>query len=131
MAVQSQRAYNIQFDPVQNWVIMKWEGYISSAEFRDGTELMLNLLIKNGTSKVLADVEHMLLIDQKDQEWLIKYFLPRAIQFGFKAIALLKPISMFNRSAIDNISSYISHEISIKVFDNMEKARHWLIETDV
>ncbi|UII31434.1 STAS/SEC14 domain-containing protein [Fulvivirga ulvae] len=130
MAVLSKRAYNIQYDPAQNWVNMKWEGYISSAEFREGTELMLNLLIKNNANKVLADIEHMLLIDKEDQEWLISYFLPRAIRFGFRAIALLKPISTFNSNVIESISSHINQEISIKVFNNIEKARDWLIETE-
>lgn len=130
MTVQSERVYNIQYDPVQNWVNMKWEGYISSLEFREGTELMLNLLIKNNANKVLADIKHMLLIDREDQEWLINYFLPRAVRFGFKAIALLKPISIFNDSAIKQISSNIDQKISIRVFNDMQSAKNWLIETE-
>lgn len=131
MLAQPRQTYNIQFDPSHNWVIMKWEGYISSAEFREGTELMLNLLIKNNAHKVLADIEHMLLIDKEDQEWLINYFLPRAIQFGFKAIALVKPVSTFNLAAIESISSYVNDNINVNLFSNIDEAGNWLKQVDV
>lgn len=39
--------YNIYFDKELDSVVMKWEGYATSAQFREGTELMLNILMHN------------------------------------------------------------------------------------
>ena len=50
--------------------IVSWEGYATSPEFKEGTELMLNTLIKNKLAKVLADIKGMTLIGMDDQQWL-------------------------------------------------------------
>ena len=34
--------YNIYFNQYINSVVMEWDGYATSAEFKEGTELMLN-----------------------------------------------------------------------------------------
>ena len=70
---------------------MEWQGYATSNQFKEGTELMLNTLIKHRSIKVLANIKDMILIGMEDQQWLDTQFIPRAIRFGFKAIALVKP----------------------------------------
>jgi len=84
--------YNIYFDKEINAVVMEWDGYATSKQFKQGTELMLNLLIKNNCSKVLADIKDMKIIAMEDQQWLNEEFLPRATKFGFKAIAIINQI---------------------------------------
>ena len=66
--------YNIYFDKEINAVVMEWDGYASSKQFKQGTELMLNMLIKNNCSKVLADIKDMKIIAMEDQQWLMKNF---------------------------------------------------------
>src|SRR5258707_11475709 len=96
--------YNIYFNEEINSVVMEWDGYATSEQFKEGTELMLNTLIKNNSTKVLADVKDMVLIGMEDQQWLDTNFLPRAVKFGFKAIAIIKPDNYFNKVAIESIS---------------------------
>ena len=106
---------------------MEWAGYATSEGFREGTELMLNTLIKNNCEKVLANIKDMTLIGSEDQQWLDKNFLPRAIKFGFKKIAIVKPSSYFNKVAIETISEKIDKEnITINHFDTVEDATAWL-----
>src|SRR5688572_9500570 len=93
--------YNIYFDPEINSVVMQWNGYSTSRQFKEGTELMLNTLIKNGASKVLADIKEMKIIGMEDQHWLNTDFLPRAINFGFRAIAIINPAYYFNKVAVE------------------------------
>ena len=119
--------YNIYFDEGLNAVIMEWNGYANSLEFREGTELMLNCLIKNNCEKVLADIRGMILIAQDDQKWLENNFLPRAIKFGFKEIAIVKPRAYFNRVAVESVSYRIDKEkLTINFFDSPEEAIQWL-----
>jgi hypothetical protein len=106
---------------------MEWDGYATSSQFREGTELMLNTLIKSNSNKVLADIKGMVLIGREDQLWLDSNFLPRAIKFGFKAIAIIKPDNYFNKVAVENISYKIDREkLAISFFDNFSQAREWL-----
>src|SRR5690349_8978874 len=111
--------YNIYFDRSTNIVVMEWDGYATSRQFREGTELMLNTLIKHDTGKVLADVKDMLMIGMEDQQWLVADFLPRAIKFGFKAIAIVKPDYYFNKVAIESISDRMNEGLALKIFDTV------------
>ncbi|WP_040496435.1 hypothetical protein [Fulvivirga imtechensis] len=124
---ETDKIYQIQFDSQNQWVTMLWEGYVSSIDFREGTEMMLNLLIENRTSKVLANIKDMLLIDKEDQQWLQNYFLPRAMRFGFRTLAIVKPTSYFNLAAIEEISTGIREkEFKIELFDSVKDAQNWL-----
>ncbi|HSZ72688.1 MAG TPA: STAS/SEC14 domain-containing protein [Cytophagaceae bacterium] len=120
-------SYSIYFDEELKAVIMEWDGYSTSNQFREGTEFMLNVLIKNHASKVLADAKDMVMIGMEDQQWMNTEFLPRAINFGFKAIAMIKPDHYFNKVAIESISYKVNKEkLTIRFFDEVEEARQWL-----
>ena len=119
--------YNIYFDAEIDSVVMEWDGYATSAQFKEGTELMLNTLIRHNANKVLADIKDMVLIGMEDQQWLETHFLPRAMGFGFKAIAIIRPEHYFNNVAVENISYKVDKEkLAINFFDNLREAREWL-----
>ena len=123
----SAEIYNIYFDARINSVVMEWNGYATSKQFKEGTELMLNTLIKNNCSKVLADIKDMKIIAMEDQQWLTEEFLPRATKFGFKAIAIIKPDHYFNKVAVETISYTADKDkLTINFFDNTKEARDWL-----
>jgi len=119
--------YNIYFDKDLDSVVMIWKGYSTSEQFREGTELMLNELIYNGSSRVLADIREMVLIGMEDQKWLEMKFLPRAINFGFKQIAIVTPNSHFSKVAVESVSYKVDKEkLTISFFDSREEAVEWL-----
>jgi len=119
--------YNIYFDEAMNAVVMEWDGYATSKQFKEGTELMLNTLIKHHCSKVLADIKDMKIIAMEDQQWLNEDFLPRATKFGFEAIAIIKPDFYFNKVAVETISYKADKDkLTINFFDNTEEAKEWL-----
>ncbi|HXU28577.1 MAG TPA: hypothetical protein VN698_15205 [Bacteroidia bacterium] len=119
--------YNIFFDANLNAVVMEWNGYATSNQFRQGTELMLNTLIKHNCTKVFADIEDMTIIGMEDQHWLESDFLPRAIKFGFKTIAIITPTSYFNKVAIESVSYKIDKEkLTVAFFNNIENGTKWI-----
>ena len=119
--------YNIYFDREIDAVVMEWNGYATSSQFKEGTELMLNTLIQNNSFKVLADIKDMVLIGMEDQQWLNTHFLPRAIKFGFKAIAIIKPDHYFNKIAVESVSYKVDKDkLAINFFDNITEAKEWL-----
>lgn len=125
----AQKTYHIYFDEAHQIVVMEWNGYATTEQFREGTELMLNLLIRHRCTKVLADTRRMTLISMDDQQWLERTFLPRAIQFGFEKIAILLPTSYFNKVAIANISSKIDRKkLNMHFFEAADDAFAWLAD---
>lgn len=119
--------YNIYYDQDLDSVVMIWNGYSTSEQFREGTELMLNELIYNGCSKVLADLREMVLIGMEDQKWLEVRFLPRAIKFGFKQIAIITPNAYFNKVAVESVSYKVDKEkLKLHFFNTREEAVEWL-----
>lgn len=108
---------------------MDWDGYATSAEFREGTEYMLRLLKENGASKVLADIKDMAIIGREDQDYVHFNFLPRAIEAGFRAIAIVRPTSYFNAVAIETMSYRVRKTVvQMRVFGNIDEAREWLLQ---
>jgi hypothetical protein len=125
--MEATKTYHIYFDQSLDAVVMEWEGYATSVQFKEGTELMLNTLIKHGAKKVLADIRDMVLIGKEDQEWLDKQFLPRAFKFGFQALAIIRPDHYFNKVAVETISYKIDQsKLAIQFFDNESDAKKWL-----
>jgi hypothetical protein len=123
----SSEIYKIYFDKDLDAVIMEWDGYATSKQFREGTEKMLEILVQNHATKVLGDIRNMVLIGRDDQEWLNNDFLPRAIRHGFKAIAMLRPENYFNKVAVETVSYKVDKEkLSIQFFEHREKALEWL-----
>jgi hypothetical protein len=124
--------FNVFHDDEHNCVVMQWRGYFTSPEFREGTEKMLDKLIESSSNKVLADVKEMTLIGIEDQHWLENNFIPRAVQYGFRALAILRPESYFNKVAIETVSYKVEQEkLRIAFFDNKDDAVRWLTEQDV
>ncbi len=123
----SAETYDIYYDDNDAYVVMEWNDYSTSEQFRQGTEKMLQLLSEKKASKVLADIRNMLLIGQADQRWLETDFLPRAIREGFKKFAVISPRSYFNKVAIETISEKVDPEVlQIRILDSKEEAVEWL-----
>lgn len=121
------KVYNIYYEPVIDSVIMEWSGYATSREFKEGTELMLKLLIENDTFKVLGDIKDMTIIAKEDQEWLDIDFLPRATDAGFRVLAVVRPDSYFNKVAIESISYRVDkNKLAINFFNDVRQAKEWL-----
>lgn len=127
MNTETGKVYNICVNSQLGAVIMDWDGYATSQQFREGTELLLNYLFESKVHKVLADAKDMILIGMDDQQWMVTSFLPRATQFGLKACAVVKPESYFNKVTIETIIQKIDQEkLLVKVFDDIEVAKAWL-----
>jgi len=125
--------YEIFFNPDIKAVVMNWHGYATSRQLKEGSEKMLTTLIEHKANKVLANLKDMILISMEDQNWIEHSFIPRGSEKGFKAIAIIKPTSYFNRVAIENIASKVENRdlMQIRHFDSEGEAIAWLNEVEI
>lgn len=124
----AEEVYIIHFDSELQIVRMIWNGYATSEQFRAGTELMLETLIENNAHKVLADTRAMDLIGASDQHWLENNLVPRAIEKGFRALAIVQPEAYFSKVSVESVSYRVKNEkLTISSFKTQEEAEQFLI----
>ncbi len=125
--------YEIFYNPDLNAVVMNWHGYSTSKQLKSGSEKMLQTLVEHKANKVLANIKDMILISTEDQNWIEHSFIPRSSEKGFKAIAIVKPTSYFNRVAVENIAAKVEIRdlVQIKIFDSEGEAIAWLKEVEI
>lgn len=116
----------LTFDPELQVVIMKWNGFSSSIEFRKANEDVLQKLQANASYKLIADLRQMKIIALQDQQWLYNNWLPRAITAGLSFVAIVESDDYFNRLTVDAVSQKIDDKITIRYFNNILSARSWI-----
>lgn len=124
----AEEVYSIHYDAKLQAVRMTWNGYATSEQFRTGTELMLDTLAANHANKVLADIRAMELIGTNDQHWLENNFVPRAIEKGFRALAIVQPEAYFTKVSVESVSYKVENEkLTISFFKTPEEAEQFLV----
>lgn len=117
----------ISYDPEIHCVVMRWLGYVTSAEFRELSLRGLDLLRKQSASKILMDTTHLPIIGKEDQEWVNEKFIPQGMEAGFRVCAMVNSRFYFNRVAIDNVVKRLRpNEPTIEYFESAEDAKEWL-----
>ncbi|HYF02588.1 MAG TPA: hypothetical protein VEC36_04385 [Patescibacteria group bacterium] len=107
-------------------IMVQWQGYATSVQFRKIAESQLKLMQEYGYNKILTDNTNMKVVSMEDQEWTVKNWLPRALEAGYLACAILTSKDYFSRIAIENIISKVGDQLTIQYFDNIVEAAEWL-----
>jgi hypothetical protein len=109
-------------------VVMIWNGYATSKEFRSANETVLNMVAEKRASKLLGDITQFKLIGGDDQKWLNDNFIPRAIETGLRHVALTSPSYYFNQIAVETVSQRIDpSRLAVQQFSDWQQARSWLV----
>ena len=117
----------VRHDPEIPCVVMIWQGYATSAEFRSANERVLSTLNETRATKLLGDVSRFVLIDTEDQKWLNYFWIPRAIEAGLRHVALVQPTYYFNKVAVENVGNNVDPtRLTLSFFGDVSSAREWL-----
>lgn len=117
----------VTFDPEVPCVVMLWQGYATSAQFRAANERVLATVIERSATKLLGDVSRFVLIGAEDQAWLNRDWIPRTVAAGLRHVALVQPSYYFNKVAVETVSNRIQPgHLSVDFFGDVASARDWL-----
>ncbi|MCS7019696.1 MAG: hypothetical protein RMJ87_11435 [Cytophagales bacterium] len=106
-----------------------WKGFAPPQEMKSLLEQVLTHLQKSKCSLMLQDLRHAQAVGMEMQEWIISYWLPRAVEVGIQKIAILAPVSIFAKIAIEQIKgkSPVSNVVlESQIFEQEESALQWL-----
>lgn len=103
------------------------KGYSSSARLRTSCNQVAPLLAKNGLTKLLVDVQDMLMVGLNDQIWAVTAWIPALLKAGLTAVAIISSKHYFHRMAVEAIVRRLDPEkLNIRYFDHKDAAAAWL-----
>ena len=120
----------VNFDARIPGIVVVWKRYVTSLQLRFVNEKLLESIAEHGAQKVLGDDTGLSAIHPRDQEWILKDWMPRAFRAGLKAAASKRPSGYFGRVSTATIQSQ-AVELAHQDFDDLASAREWLIRCEV
>jgi hypothetical protein len=108
-------------------VVTIWVGYATSIQFQDGIANILDLVIACKARCLLIDLENMVLIGAKDQQWMSKIIIPSLVNLGVGTVAIIPPSNYFNKVAVDTIAASANvGNLKTVFFNNLQEGRRFL-----
>jgi hypothetical protein len=127
MIVFDQRYLTIHWDDDLGAVWMEWREFIDGEAFRDGLDRGLALLVKNRSSKWLADLRSLGPVSLEDQKWSNEDWFPRALASGLRTMAVVVPRKVVAKMSVHTIMSKVDDKnLTTAHFGDLGLARSWL-----
>lgn len=109
-------------------VVMEWKKFVKGDDFRAGLDKGLELVREKRAKRWLADLRQIGVVAQEDQDWSNQDWFPRAVRAGLTHMAIVYPENIVARWSVERIITRVEGtDLVIHYFDNVEKARFWLI----
>lgn len=119
----------LYYDANINCMVIVWKRSVSSLEYHEVFETVLQTLQTYNTPAWIADLRNQGTIDPADQQWFMSTVLPQAVECGLKRIAtvgFVNPIRMDYHQRMQVKSKDIG--IDIRDFSTLDEAKAWMLE---
>jgi hypothetical protein len=115
------------WDEVNHVVKTTFKGYMSSEQFREVYDNIIDCCNKFRADKTLCDCRNYVTIRPEDQKWLTENWAPRLQRAGVKKTALILPENAIQKQVIDKTTKTAEAvSDSIGTFGNLEAAMAWI-----
>jgi hypothetical protein len=101
------------------------QGWADLFELAAMLEAGLQALTEHRGSLWLADAHKMQVINQPDQDWIVREFFPRALAAGLRRFALVIPNERAT-TAVDQFLVSLPAKFEAACFATEDEARSWL-----
>jgi signal transduction histidine kinase len=120
-------AVQLYFDAHRGTTVIVWKRNISSKEYRETFEALLNSLKVYNTPGWISDVRNQGVVAEEDQQWFARTITQEAIKNGLKRVAVvafpeIKRSPYYQR--MESVSDTLG--INMQVFETMEDAKNWM-----
>lgn len=120
-------AARIYYDADINNTVIVWKRNITSPEYRRAFLAVLHTLKTYHTPGWIADLRLQGVVASEDQLWFINTIIPEAVRCGLKRIAAVGFTDPIRKDYHERmITKTASLGITLKVFDSVEDANHWM-----
>lgn len=132
MDIYFQEKYvTIYVDRAQYLARAVWNGFLSSENYRSGSQICINLIYNQNISKWLADNRKMKAIRKQDQEWTVEHMVPKLARSPLRKMATIVSEDIFNQMAVESMFTRSSDLINFEhhYFKDEITALIWLKQT--
>jgi len=118
---------SVRWDPASRIVVVAWEGWADSAEFKELLDAEIKALQEHRGSRLLADCRQQKVINPADQDRANREWLPRALAAGLKRFAVILPKSGLAEMNIrDALGKVPDTALQVAYFATVEEGEAWL-----
>jgi hypothetical protein len=120
---------SIFYDSEIRMVRLKWKGFASSSQLREGLEEGLEIVKREKALFWMGDLKQMHSITQEDEEWIIQEWFPKIVLTGLKKMGTVTSLDYFNNASVNRImkSSQPLITFETEYFVDASDAIKWLL----
>ena len=117
----------VKWDATCKAAHIEWQGWADPTEFAAANDAIILALTQHGGSRALGDCINMRVIQQSDQDWVIRDWFPRILAAGLRRMALVVPKSGLAAMNVTDILSRVpGTQLDVAYFGTIAEARDWL-----
>jgi len=117
-----------QYNAKKAFLKTTYKGFVKHDDFVKISNKSIDLLIKHEASKLLVDTSKLKVMPPENQEWIQKYWFPKAAAIGLQKMAFITPENIFGEvSAKATNEKGKQYPIEIAYFSTQEEAERWLL----
>jgi len=107
---------------------LKWKGYATSEQFREGLNAALELVKEHQVEHWLGNLKMMQVILSSDEDWATEVWYPLIVETHIRKMAIVTSLDFFNNSAVKRIvdKSEPVTNFEIRYFVDITEAVTWL-----
>jgi hypothetical protein len=80
-------------------------------------------------TSIISNTQNSKVVSQPDADWVVGYANPILIGHGLRKMAFIVPENVFARRSVDRfLDETRDQSLTIRYFDDLDKARAWLAE---
>lgn len=128
MVLLNEKYLNVSLDQNNGILHVKWTGFTSSQEFRQGIDQVFSLMAEHKIQKTLTDVSEHKVISTEDQDYATRRSVEFTRNYWSVKRALITPKDVFARFGLKQVNNKVAKEDQQErqVFDNEDSALEWL-----
>ena len=118
----------MRYNPDQNWIQVRWEGFADLETIKDWGESYLRLLEETGCPYLLNDDSKSADTWNSSLEWIENYLTPKAIERGLRYYAHVVSESAFAALDYRELNSRVADILDVASFKDIKDGKIWLID---
>ena len=108
---------------------IQWKGTCTSQEYRASFLYLIDLQSKYNLTRFLSDVREQGTINPEDRKWFEAEAVPKSINMGLKAAAVVFNGNAFKKYYLNLIIQATNKfKLPLKLFGDVENAEEWLVQ---
>ena len=132
MEILNNEYIELSYDKQSEIITLIWKEVVTSEEYRKAFSVILDAVIENKIPRYLADTSNQGEISPIDRKWLETEIIPKAIKGGLKYIATVLKKDAFKKYYLSKVQKKSTSEgIAFEMFDDIDKAKEWLLSKSV